>query len=128
MGAVKIHLAGNQYQRIINNDADIIAQFKTLLSAGPNHANILAQLQNYHSDEDGSPNVEGFTVGDAWYDPKNNTGKIKFNYHVNFHFGCSDVNASTRHTETSDFTINPSEQEIVIAIHDKISRDTFDEF
>ncbi|GAB3928959.1 hypothetical protein [Mucilaginibacter myungsuensis] len=125
MGAVKINFSDSWYQDLQTSSGDALASFQQILA---DNESIRAQLQNYHSDEDGAPIVPSYDIISADFDPIKNTGQVRFAYHVEFTFACADKRAETRHTETSNFTIDPADQTLTVFIHDKISRDSFEEF
>lgn len=98
--------------------------------ASENHEKVRAQLQAFHEDEDGSPVVNGFDImpQDCIYDAGAHQGKVNFRYKVNYSFGCSDVNRDVPLIEKSNFEINVLSHTLSIHIHDKMVRDTFEEF
>jgi hypothetical protein len=85
-------------------------------------------LLAFHADENAyevntvelMPNVE--------YNRATHTGKVTFKYTVNFHFGCADIDRNELARETAAFAIDPENRILTIHIHDKIQRDTVDEF
>lgn len=128
MGLVKIYLSANQYQQILDKPKTMAEVLAQLVFDPETRQNILIQLQNYHSDEDGAPIVHGFNMAVIDFNPPTYSGQIRFIYRVDYTFACADHRSTTQNTETSNFVFEPGAQTIALYIHDKISRDTVDEF
>jgi hypothetical protein len=132
MGLVKINLPTADYLMLINESITIGDILSDLFFDTGNYNNILTELNNYHKDEDGAPIVPEFEIDDVVYDYVSKSGKVRLSYTVDFTFACADKQSTTRHTETSNFIINTyidSKCELLsLFIHDKISRDTYEEF
>lgn len=126
MGFVKIDLSVDDYRLLSEQATGIDEVLKQLFFDTDNQKQILTELNNYHSDEDGAPIVPEFEIADITYNPATLTGQVRFAYRVNFSFACADKRATTNHFETSNFTVD--KQAINLSIHDKISRDTYEEF
>jgi len=128
MGLVKIKFLNEDYLSLAEGKTTIDDFIAGLFTTSANYHEILTQLNNYHSDEDGAPVVPAFEVSEITYRPVDLTGQVRFAYHVDFTFACADKRATTDHFETSNFTIDPEESLLSLFVHDKISRDTYEEF
>lgn len=114
----------------LESDISIKLLIPVIKETAANHEKIRAQLQAFHEDEDGSPTVADFEVNsdDFIYDAATHKGKVIFRYKVNYSFGCSDVNRDVPLLEKADFEINTLNKTLSIYIHDKMVRDSFEEF
>lgn len=128
MGAVIIQMLPGDYNEVLNGQQNISQLFNNLIYNKANYQQILTHLQEYHSDEDGAPIVPEFDIADINFNPATHSGQVRFTYQVDFTFACADRRSTTQHTETSNFVIDALSATLSISIHDKISRNPFEEF
>ena len=91
---------------------------------------ICRQLQSYHDDEGGAPEVSDFEIipDDCRFDFTSKKGKVTLQYTVYFYFGCSDLNRDYDSHETCDFRIDTISESLTLYINEKLRRDTVEEF
>lgn len=129
MGVLNFNVSKDLIQRLHKGDLTADDLIKGVLDGDiANVTKLNTALLAFHADESAYEVKAIELMPDVEYNHETLTGKVTFKYLVNFHFGCADIDRDESARETAAFEIDAEKQLLTIHIHDKISRDTIDEF
>jgi hypothetical protein len=91
------------------------------------HAAMCLALKEYHRNDGGSPEVDGFEVVNIIYDARALNGSFRCKFKVNYHYTCSDVRNNAMDTIDWRFKLDQDHRMLLLTGEETLERD-FNEF
>lgn len=130
-----VSFKNKDYEDFINGSKTLLKFLETTLLNESYHQEedstaqiIRNMLLRYYLDEGGSPTVDEFIITDCKYDERKKSGRVCFEFSVNYWFGCSDIDSTEDGHEIVNFTLDIENSKISLHFPKPVIRTTDGEY
>jgi hypothetical protein len=134
MNELELEYDPDVYQMVINGEKSMESFFEEIFDDSDLSldnsvkAQICGLLARRYSDYKGSPHIEDFEFTNIQNDSTTNHGTVRFDYTINFWFGCSGATTHKDGHEYIKFIIDELGNQLALLFPDVEVRSTYEEF